>query len=478
MACMAFSLLAAMPARATHTAGMELTYRSLGGLTVELTLTYYRDCAGIAEPTIAMVAVTSANAGYAAVVAAAKDAGPGTGITAPCPSAPTTCNGGSSTGILRFVYRGTVTLPSPQTDWTFAYSVCCRNCAITTLQNPCNEKLYVEALLDNLNAPGNSSPAFSNIPLVFACLGQPFHYNAGMTDPDGDSLVCSLVPPLSAAGTPVPFLSPATVANPIAGAASFNLDPVTGDLSFLPMLAEIAVLAVEVQEHRNGIVVGRVVRDIQVYAGPCGNNLPSLTGMDGTSAYSRTVHPGDTVCVTVYSDDADSLQNLSLQCSNGIANAVYTASAGPRPSMQVCWIPDSSDAGANPHVFVLTVADDACPVNGMRSYGYRFTVAPAGASTGTDGSEADMAAAGLRLYPNPAPGHAVASVVPPASGMLNAWLTDAAGRTVRMLPQERGIRNREMEIPIPLQDLPAGIYFIRVIFSDGSGRAARIVSAQ
>jgi len=475
---MTFSLLAAVPARATHTAGMELTYRSLGGLTVELTLTYYRDCAGITEPTIAMVAVTSAKAGYAAVVAAAKEAGPGTGITAPCPSAPTTCNGGSTTGILRFTYRGTVTLPSPQADWTFAYSVCCRNCAITTLQNPCNEKLYVEAGLDNLHAPDNSSPAFSNIPLVFACVGQPFHYNAGMTDPDGDSLVCSLVPPLSAAGTPVPFLSPATVANPMAGATSFNLDPVTGDLSFLPVQAEIAVLAVEVQEYRNGIAVGRIVRDIQVYAGPCSNSLPSLTGLDGTSSYSRTIHPGDTVCVTVYSDDADSLQNLSLTGNNGIAAAQYSVSAGSRPSMQVCWVPDSSDAGANPHVFVLTVSDDACPVNGMRSYGYCFFVVPAGTSTGTEESERDRAGESLHVYPNPAWGHALVSVVPPAGGILNARLTDAAGRMVRILPLERVIRDRAIAIPVPLQDLPAGIYFVRVDFSDGSGRTARIVSAQ
>src|SRR6185295_9247535 len=91
--------------------------------------------------------------------------GTGQEITYPCPGSPTTCTNGTQPGIQQWVYRGIITLPYPCTDWNFNFSVAARNCAITTIvkPNPCNSttspgNIYVEATLNNVVAPNNSSP--------------------------------------------------------------------------------------------------------------------------------------------------------------------------------------------------------------------------------------------------------------------------------------------------------------------------------
>ena len=55
--------------------------------------------------------------------------------------------------------------------------------------------MYVEATLNNLLAPTNSSPQFTNIPVAFFCSNQSFTYNHGVVDPNGDSLVYSFITP-------------------------------------------------------------------------------------------------------------------------------------------------------------------------------------------------------------------------------------------------------------------------------------------
>ncbi|MBK9424314.1 MAG: hypothetical protein IPN54_09335 [Bacteroidetes bacterium] len=100
-------------AEATHTAGADLTYRSLGGLVYEITATFYRDCGGTAEPGNMTIYYKSASCGFNRTALANKIPGDnGTEITMPCATAPSTCAGGNSPGIQKWVYRTVVTLPA------------------------------------------------------------------------------------------------------------------------------------------------------------------------------------------------------------------------------------------------------------------------------------------------------------------------------------------------------------------------------
>jgi len=361
---------------ATHAAGSDIRYRCLGGLQYEVEVTFYRDCGGVAEPNSISVRCKSSNGSQNLTITANKISGTGTEITVPCAATNSTCNGGSTTGIRKFVYVGVVNLPSAQTDWTFSYSVCCRNCTITTINNPCasNSVLYVEAKLNNVLAPCNSAPNFSNIPIAFVCLGQNFNYNHGVIDPDGDSLAYQLITPKTSATSTVSFISPASATAPIASSTPFTLSATTGNINFTPSQIQIGVLAILVKEYRNGQLIGSVIRDMQVYTTACSNNLPTASGINGTNNFTATVCPGQQVCFTINSADIDASQNVTITTNEGITGATYTINGGSRPTLNFCWTPSVDDVDLNPKTFTLTVRDNACPSNGVQTYSYTLYV--------------------------------------------------------------------------------------------------------
>ena len=363
---------------ATHAAGSDIKYRCLGGLQYEIEVTFYRDCGGVSEPGSITVNYKSANGNQNLNITANKVAGASNGleITVPCASSASSCTGGSSTGIRKWIYRANITLPSAQTDWVFSYNVCCRNCAITTIVSPCasNSTLYVEAKLNNLTAPCNSSPTFSNIPIAFVCIGQNFNYNHGVIDPDGDSLAYSLIAPKTTATSNVTFIAPASVTTPIASSTPFGINSSTGDLNFTPNQIQIGVMAILVREFRGGQLIGSVIRDMQVYTQACTNNLPTASGINGSTNFSITACPGQQVCFTVSSVDIDASQNVTMTTNNGISNASYTISGGTRPTLTFCWTPTNADINLLPKTFTVTVRDDACPNNGIQTYSFNVYV--------------------------------------------------------------------------------------------------------
>ena len=363
---------------ATHISGADLTYTWVSGNTFELELTLYRDCSGITAPNSVSINYKSATCGYNLNVVLNKKPGTGQEITLPCNSSPTTCSGGISPGIQKYEYVGLVTLPAQCTDWVFGYSICCRNCAITTLTfSPPNcsgaPATYIEATLNNLIAPNNSSPIFSNLPVAFFCIGQPFHYNHGAYDANGDSIVYSFIPPRSAFGTNVTFAPGYSPTNPISSSPPLTLSS-TGDIVLNPTASEVGVMAILVREYRGGILVGSVIRDMQVYTQPCSNRLPTASGVNGTNNYSIVACPEKPLSFTILSSDLDNGQIVSMEWNSGIANATFTTSNSNRPVGTFSWTPSLSDAQSQPYTFTILVKDNNCPTKGIQAYSYSVTV--------------------------------------------------------------------------------------------------------
>ena len=157
---------------ATHISGADLTYRWVSGNTYELTLALYPDCSGISAPTNLTITYSSVTCGVNSTVTINKKPGTGNEISMVCSTAVTTCSGGTYPGFQKWEYVGNVTLPNQCPDWVFGYSICCRNCAITTLSytpNNCTgvPATYIEATLNNVAVPNNSAPSFTNIPVLF-----------------------------------------------------------------------------------------------------------------------------------------------------------------------------------------------------------------------------------------------------------------------------------------------------------------------
>ncbi|GIV33390.1 MAG: hypothetical protein KatS3mg031_0925 [Chitinophagales bacterium] len=356
---------------ATHMAGGDLTYRCLGGNTYEITYSFYRDCSGIQAPSSVTLNYRSASCGINSSITLYLVAGTPYEITTPCPGNPSTCQGGGQPGIQKWVYRNTVNL-APCRDWIFSTTDCCRNYAITNINNPGNSYMYVEATLNNLDFPCNSSPQFTNDPVLFVCANQSFTYNHGVVDPDGDVLVYSLVSPLVASGSGVSYVSPYSPTNPLASNPPLSLNSNTGDITMRPTAQQITVMAVRIEQYRNGQLVGSIIRDMQVWVLSCNNNLPTATGFNGTNSFTTTFIANQNNCANILTNDIDPGQIVSISWNNAINGAIFFSSGSPFQTGTICWTPALSQVGT--YTFTVTVKDNACPINGVQVYSYTIIV--------------------------------------------------------------------------------------------------------
>jgi gliding motility-associated-like protein len=263
----------------SHAVGVDVTYEYVGPNQFLVTVRFYRDCEGIPAPPNVQV---SYNSSCFSGGTATLNPIPGTGLEippSPClPPVTTACSGGTGYGVQEWVYQGLITLPGACANWEFVFTTCCRNQQINTLVGAAGLDIWVSTTLDNLNAPTNSSPVFSNIPVTQFCVGNQFYYNQGATDIDGDSLVFSLVAAQGGPGAaPVPYQAPYSPTYPLASLTPITIDSQTGLISFTPSTVQVGVIAVLCEEYRNGTKIGQVKRDIQmnVVAG-CIGSAPVL----------------------------------------------------------------------------------------------------------------------------------------------------------------------------------------------------------
>lgn len=346
--------------------GVDLTYSCIGNSQYRVTLTFYRDCNGINATTNALIRWSGA-CGNGTTVLRNRTVEE---ITPSCPGiVGSACNGGNGVfGIEKYTYTDTLTLPSGCTNVSLSYQTCCRNGAITTLDNPLSEGIYVEAdILDNSLC--NNSPVFTNNPVPFGCVNQPVFYNHGATDADGDSLSYSFVDCYARDTMTVDYASGFSATNPLT-ATGLMINANTGAISFTPTMAQVAVFCVAVQEFRNGTLIGQVVRDIQFTAVPCSNNVPTVSGVNNTTDFSASVQAGTQLCFDVFSNDLDNNQATTLSWNNGIAGATFTTSGAPFANGRFCWTPTT----AGTFSFTVNVRDNFCPVVGQNTYTYTITV--------------------------------------------------------------------------------------------------------
>ncbi|MBS1625486.1 MAG: gliding motility-associated C-terminal domain-containing protein [Bacteroidetes bacterium] len=298
------TMLLSTAAMASHIAGGELFYDYLGGNNFRITLKLYRNCGECAPgqqcaayDSVAYIHVFDAQGNYLQYLSLPEP--PSDTI----PSAITnSCMDLSNVNVCieQAFYTGVVNLPPRPGGYTLVYQRCCRNSAIQTI-SPNTGSTYVAHISNDLFAT-NSSPRFAQRPPLFICSGYYLQFDNSATDPDGDSLVYSLVNALDGAdgncpspgpqnvGTGCPtqasappynsvvYLTPYGATNPLnspSSAGDLTIDPSTGLLTGTPNQTGIFVVAVAVAEYRNGVYIGQVIRDYQFNVVPC--NIPTVT---------------------------------------------------------------------------------------------------------------------------------------------------------------------------------------------------------
>jgi gliding motility-associated-like protein len=361
-------------AYASHAQGADLTYTCIGGNQYRLRLAFYRDCAGVSAPANVQIDINSVSCNQVLQVTLNPIPGTGQDVTPICPSLTTVCNGGNYPGVQEWIYEGNVTLPQACTDWVFSYSLCCRNAAINTIVNPGGQNIYIESHLNNVAAPSNSSPAFSNIPVPYICAGQSFCFNHGAVDPDGDSLVYNLITPMTSPTTTVAYVAGYSYTQPLQSNPLVSFNNLTGDICMNPTQIVVTVMAVRVDEWRNGILIGSVIRDIQVHTVNCTNNLPYISGINGGNTYSASICAGSNLNFFINAFDVDPGQTVTITWNNAIAGATFTSNNAQIPTGTFSWTPTVANVSNIPYCFTITVTDDACPYAGSQTFAFCITV--------------------------------------------------------------------------------------------------------
>ncbi|MBP6312502.1 MAG: gliding motility-associated C-terminal domain-containing protein [Flavobacteriales bacterium] len=371
-------------AYATHAMGGDLTYECLGNNQYRVNLSFFRDCNGVAAP------VSCNNGDLRFDVSSSQCGASFTGcfvfqsvdvVTPICTSAIDRCTSPAGVyGVERYRYSAVINLSAWNncgTDWLIDWNLCCRNNAITSLNNPGGKDLYLSATLNNTIQPCNSSPRFLNDPIPFGCVGQPMVYNHGVSDLAGDSLVFSLAPARGAGGAILPYNAGYTFQQPVitsGGANAVQINSQTGTITFTPSVQQFSVVTVLVREYRNGVLIGSYTRDLQFAVVACNNNNPTASGINNTATFVYDVCANTNFCFDVNSLDADAGDVVTMSWNNAIPGATFTTTAGPLPTGTFCWTPTAANIGQQ--LFTVNVRDDACILNGSGTQGYLINITP------------------------------------------------------------------------------------------------------
>ncbi|PWJ59914.1 gliding motility-associated-like protein [Dyadobacter jejuensis] len=154
-----------------------------------------------------------------------------------------------------------------------------------------NLNFYVSTTLEiNANFGMNQTPVMLNAPIDLAAVGQRYIHNPGAFDADGDSLAYRLFVPQrgtsNGGGINLQYEDPNMVVVPAgspsftetgASPATFSMDPITGDMVWdAPMVEGYYNVAFIVEEWRDGVLIGQIVRDMQIIVEDANNDRPAL----------------------------------------------------------------------------------------------------------------------------------------------------------------------------------------------------------
>jgi hypothetical protein len=386
------ALFAILPhkASATHAAGGEIFYRWLHDSTYVVYYHFYRDCKGIPEPSSVDICYSSSCSSLTPGTITLNKmktgfwgGSNGDEVMNSCSDRPTTCTSDTSTiqGYRSWWYQGTTPGLAACDHWIFSHGESARNNAIVNLQSPGSRNLYVEAMLDNLDARINSSPVFFMSPVPYMCNHEPFSYNLGAVDPDNDSLYFEASIPLDGSGCP-PYPTKIPVAT---GSDSIMMtNSATGQMMFTPRSVGVYAFATRVSEYRfiSGTwkMIGQVMRDMSYTVRPCNNIPPSLTLIQSSLVNATYVNGFVNVCAghpfsfDFYERSANPYSILTTSDNSFLIgdSAVYTNRFTDSVHGHFSWTPPATDTGLK--IYAVTVIDSSCTVGVQTSETFSIPV--------------------------------------------------------------------------------------------------------
>jgi gliding motility-associated-like protein len=233
-----------------------------------------------------------------------------------------------------------------------------RNGGVMNITNSIQQVFGIQSQL--VISPGlghNNSVQLLNPPTQEACIYQMWMHNPAAYDPDGDSLSYALVPCLGEDGLALSLGDipawelPSEVTSETTDL--FTIDALTGNVMWtVPLLAGEYNIAIKVSEYRNGVLIGYVIRDMQVTVVTCNNVPPIILPIP-----DRCVTAGDDVWFQLNASDPNG-DNIALQAFGGpLSNVSHPATFNPS-SFVFTWEPLCEEIRYQPYQMTFQATDD------------------------------------------------------------------------------------------------------------------------
>jgi len=388
-----FTLLAALPARATHIVGGELELVHLSDNTYRAGLIMYFDAIygnpGAIDPNVTVHIFSKSNDAFVTSITMRLRSDNLVSYSQP------DCAIGELVTRRIYYWRNIELNPFAYNDPEGYYMIwerCCRNGVIDNIIAPgdAGQTFYMEFPPLSRNGARfiNSSPELFPPLSDYACVNQPFNFDFSGSDKDGDDLRYSLSVPLngySTAADPVPpafpapyppvtFLGGLGLNNMIPGSPSLRINS-QGILTLTPTQPGLFVFAVKVEEFRNGVKIGELRREYQLLVIDCPTYTPpnATAETEAEGEYREgtilELDENDPRCGTIFVTDGDDdaiVQAEVIPVQNG-EGIIIDGEPYPVPgrtgeaAIPFC-LPECPPVVGEPIIFDILVSDNACAV--------------------------------------------------------------------------------------------------------------------
>ena len=249
-----------------------------------------------------------------------------------------------------------------------------RIASIINMSNSVGTPFYIELGLQIGGTSGlNRSPILTVPPIDKGVIGQIYTHNPGAYDPDGDSLVYTLVEPQSAKKVPVgnyKFPDQFGGTSTSGGTPFITINPISGDIVWnapsdwtnsgsLPRYYNIAI---RIDEFRGNSRIGYIIRDMQIEIVDSPNKPPVLRMPSDTCIVAGAILKD-----TITASHPQPNHNITLQppYTGLIPTSTFTFvnDGTPSPIAYFNWQPTCADIREQPYDVVVKASDNNANIN-------------------------------------------------------------------------------------------------------------------
>ncbi|RMG83636.1 MAG: hypothetical protein D6707_00625, partial [Bacteroidetes bacterium] len=336
---------------ATHNRAGEITYVHISGLTYKIIVTTYTDPASIGADRCELeIKIKSSSSTYVDTIPRINDGF----FCVNCIH----CGEQIAPNVKKNIYELEYTFPGPD-SYIISVEDPNRVTGVNNIPNSVNTPFYIESTLMIDPFGGyNSSPVLLNSPIQDGCVKQPYQYSPLAVDTiDGDSLAYELAYCKGAGGQ---VIQGYTFPNetPSCPSGTITIDPLTGELYWdSPQCVGLYNLCILIKEYRNGVLIGTVLRDMQITIYDCNNHPPEIDPMP-----EYCILAGDTVDFSFQAADPDTQQTVTISAYGDMFNypnpPLFDSVPGNPATGHVYWETSCADVRASSHVMYFKAEDN------------------------------------------------------------------------------------------------------------------------